>query len=135
MFTDIVSHVKVEHRFLKVLQAFLEGHVISVGGSDYRYAAVGHELYKKSVDDENEMVLYATKSGIFKRNFSFGSASPVEMITHGNTDVPESANGFLWMIHSESAIEEIKSLYESMSDQEITLAISNLAFDHVQNKR
>lgn len=134
MIEDITKHQKVEHRLLKVIQAFLEGHIVTVGGEDYRFAYKDQELYQQDVDDENVEVKIATESGIFKRLFSQVGVKQ-EIKVSGYAEVPEWADGFLWMLHSTDTMMVIKHLFDRMTEEEILVTISNLSLDHVKNNR
>ncbi len=89
-----------------VLEALLEGHIITVAGEDYRYANKDDHLY-----EDDERIYVATESGFFQRYHSYkaGEASP---------------SSFRWIRITDN-LAYFSKLYESMTEDEVLTALGN----------
>ncbi|MCP4528726.1 MAG: hypothetical protein GY833_22860 [Aestuariibacter sp.] len=96
----------------KVFAAFLEGHIIKAGGSDYRYARKDDELF-----EDDDRIYVATESGFFQRydSFSGGEKEP---------------SGFRWLRVANS-IDSFLHIFGLMSEEEVFLALGNRALTNI----
>lgn len=102
---------------LAVLSSFLKGNVITIDSEAYRFAQAGDILVTETTPT-GEVDWVAQETGIFKRFYSFDAG--VKECTEKN------ATGCRWVI---AAIEigGVISLIKSMTQEELTIALSNFA--------
>lgn len=103
--TELKSKGKLAEA-LKVLAAFLEGHIITIGGEDYRYAQKDDHLY-----EDDKQIYVATESGFSQRFNSFS----------GGEKTPSS---FRWILVADS-LAFFMRLFDGMTEDEVTIALSN----------
>lgn len=120
--SDVTKYQDMAHIDSRVLMAFMHGHIITIGGEDYRFARKDQELYS-----EGDNVFVATETGVFKRMLKFGTAP--------KNFSKEHANGFIWTSIWGDSMAAMLSLISEMTQDEKIIAVSNLAFDIVANKR
>lgn len=111
-----------QSKHLSVLKAFFQGHILEIAGKSYRYARKDSTLYTESTE-EGEVEYSATVSGLFQKFLSFNQSAP--------SFAPEHASGFTYMLAAE-CMDGIMSIIESMTDEEITLAISSMALTSIK---
>ena len=99
----------------KVFAAFLEGHIITIGGTDYRYAKKDTPLFE---DDEN--IYVATASAFYQRYNSY---------TGGETE----PSGFRWIERSGSVFYFL-TLFETMTEDEVMIVLGNRALTAINTE-
>lgn len=118
---DIVERVEVPSKgnfsdaAPKVFAAFLEGHIITIGGTDYRYAKKDTPLF-----EDDESVYVATASAFYQRYNSY---------TGGETE----PSGFRW-IETSGSVFHFMALFEAMTEDEIMTVLGNRALTAINTE-
>ena len=110
------------HQLRQLTIALMSGHIITANGDEFRFARKDQELFEKG-----DQYFVAMETGMYKRMYEFKSNAPEH--------TPEHASGFRWMGVWGDTFEAIERIYQSMSEDEITIALSNFALDEVTNNR
>lgn len=113
--TELPSKGNFAEAAPKVFAAFLEGHIITIGGTDYRYAKKDTPLFE---DDEN--VYVATASAFYQRYNSY---------TGGETE----PSGFRW-IETSGSVFHFMALFETMTEDEILTVLGNRALTAINTE-
>lgn len=113
------------HAQKNVMVAFLQGHIISIKGEDYRFAEKGDLLWTETTD-KGDVEWSAMEDGLFMRAYEFDGQA---------TDyTPEHATGFRWITYGDR-MGTMLSLIRDMSEKDMIVALGNKTLTEINQTR